>query len=251
MRDFNADGILVGKPYQAVNEQSLTQKYPIGMIFEAFGKRYRYCRAAAALTPGKRGCVNLATPPWEGANATYGLGSDDTTATGKDGDNFVDIIGGHDHVHTIDEFQDGNIVIFPVAGIEIFQHRIIGNDYGATHHMRLYIDPPLHEDCALVPCDISPSRYMNVGAPASVGTQFSVIVIPEILVTGDGYYFWGQTKGECWVTPNAPITAASTRLVGFHTNGTIIAFTGAIQFAGILIASNAAGDDANITLMLE
>ena len=42
MRDFNVNGEIVGRPYQAVNEQSLTQKYPIGMKYESWGKIWRY-----------------------------------------------------------------------------------------------------------------------------------------------------------------------------------------------------------------
>jgi len=251
MRDKSLDGICKGRPYQAVNEESEIQIYPIGTIYEAYGKRFRYARAAAALTPGKRGCPNLATPPWTGSNATYGLGSDDTVVNGTKGEHWVDVTPGHSHTHTLDEFADGNMVIYPAAGIEIFQHRIIGNDIGLTTvAFRFYIDPPLHEDMVNVPVDISPSPFMNVGAPASVSTNASVVVIPEILVTS-GYFFWGQTRGVCWVTPNAAITTASKRDVGFHTNGTLIIYTAGIQRAGVLIACNSSDDDANIMLQLE
>jgi hypothetical protein len=252
MRDFNNDGILIGKPYQAVNEESEIQKYPIGLVYEAFGKRWRYCRAAATITPGKRGCPNLATSPWTGGDVTYGIGSDINTATGVLGGNYLDIITNVAHARTLDEFQDGIITLYPAAGIAIHQYRVIGNDVGVdTTHFRLYIDPPLAAAEVLTPCDISPSPYMNVGAPASVGTAFSVVVVPEILVTS-GYFFWGQTRGPCWVTPNAGFTTASTRELEWHTNGTVKAAAGvALQRAGYLLHGNASDDDCHIMLLLE
>jgi hypothetical protein len=251
MRDFNLDGVLRGRPSQAINKESAVQVYPIGTIYEAYGNRYRYCKAAAALTPGKRGCPTLVTPPWTGSDDGYGIGSDSATASGTAGENFLDIVSAA-HLHTLDEFQDGVITLYPAAGIEIFNYRIIGSDLGSsTTAFRLYIDPPLKEAATLVPCDISPSVYSAVGAPASVGTYGTVVVVPEILVTS-AYFFWGQTRGRCWVTPNAAINAASTRTVCFHTNGTIKAFAaGALQIAGNLLALNTSDDDAVIQLMLE
>jgi hypothetical protein len=191
------------------------------------------------------------TPPWTGADDGYGIGSDTGTASGTKGERFLDIVSAA-HLHTLDEFEDGVITLYPAAGIEIFNYRIVGNDKGSSATaFRLYVDVPLHEDAVLVPCDISPSIYSAVGAPASVGTYGTVVCVPEILVTS-AYYFWGQTSGRCFVTPNAGITAASTRTVCFHTNGTIKAFAaGALQIAGNLLALNSADDDAVIQLMLE
>ena len=39
MRDINADGTVVGRPYQSVHEASTHQHYPIGTIFDSFGLR--------------------------------------------------------------------------------------------------------------------------------------------------------------------------------------------------------------------
>jgi len=67
-----------------------------------------------------------------------------------------------------------------------------------------------------------------------------------------GYYFWGQTRGPAWVTPNAGWNTAATRECEWHTNGTIKAATGvALQRAGYLLVNNTDADDAHIMLMLE
>lgn len=254
MRDFNPNGEIVGRPYQSVLEQSLTQKYPVGTKYDSFGKRWRYSRCVAELTPGHRGCPNMAASPWTGSCAAYGCGSNESTASGLIGSNFVDVVTAA-HLHTLDEFQGGILTLYPAAGIAIHQYRIIGNDEGSdTTHFRVYIDPPLAATEVLTPCDIAPAQYMNVGAPISVGTAYSVVVVPEILVTS-GYYFWGQTKGPCYVAAGfGDWTTASSRSCNWHTNGCVIVAAAAadgLQYAGYLLHGNATNGDTHIMLMLE
>jgi len=253
MRDFNPNGEIVGRPTQAVNEQSLVQKYPIGMKYESWGKIWRYCRAYEAITPGKRGCPNMAPASWTAG--VMSMGSDSTTVTGTVGDNRVLIFTGGDYdiAHAIDFFQGGILCIYPAAGVAIHQYRIIGSDlsFTADTYMYIYIDPPLAVTEVSTPCDVMSNPYNNVGAPASVGTGRSVVCVPEILVTS-GYFFWGQTKGPCWVTPNAEWTTAATREAEWHTDGTIKAAAGvALQRAGYILHGNAADADAYLMLMLE
>jgi hypothetical protein len=253
MRDFNPNGEIVGRPTQAVNEESLTQKYPIGTKYESWGKIWRYCQAAATITLGKRGCPNLADAPWTGSNATYGLGSDDTTITGTQGSYFVDVTQGHAHLHTLDEFQGGMLTLYPAAGIAIHQYRIIGNDAGSTTSLfRLYIDPPLLVDETTTPCDISPSPYKNVGNSPSVGVNLSVVCVPEILVT-TAYYFWGQTHGPCYVpAATGDWTTGASRNVVWHTNGCVkIDAADALQNAGYLLQGTGTNGDTHIMLLLE
>ncbi len=253
MREFNCDGIIVGRPYQSVHEYSATQKYPVGMVYEPFGHRWRYCRAAAEITPARRGCPNLTQNPWTAGG--YSFGADGCTVTGVAGSNSVILTqsGDYDIERTLDCFQDGILTLFPASGIPIWQYRIIGNDLSYTSNtlVKLYIDPPLVEAAVAVPCDGMPSPYMNVGDGESVGTQLSVVVVNELIVT-NGYYFWGQTRGPAWVTPNAGFNTAATRECEWHTNGTIKAAAGvALQRAGYILVNNTDSDDAHIMLQLE
>jgi hypothetical protein len=257
MRDFNADGQVYGRPYQSVLEQSATQKYPIGTIYEAFGRRYRYCRAVAAITPARRGCPALIYDTWLASVTVTApqFGSDGATATGKKDENevVVTFAGDYDVARAVDIMQDGLLTLFDAAGLKIHEHRIIGNDasYTTDTLMKIYIDPPLVEDATAVPCDGLPSPYMFVGDGESNGTACSIIVVNPIIVSS-GYYFWGQTRGPCWVTPNAGWQTAATRECEWHTNGTIKAAAGvALQRAGYLLAENTDSDDAHIMLMLE
>jgi uncharacterized membrane protein len=260
MRDFNSEGYIQGRPYQGIMEQSATQKYPIGMILDVFGRRYRYCRAAANITPARRGCPALIYDTWKASTATTSpqFGSDGTTVTGLEGDNFVIATFGADYdtLRPVDCLQDGLLTLFDAAGLIIDEHRIIGNDLSYTTTLandtcKIYIDPPLARDHTAVPADGLPSPYNYCGDGGSVGTMTSVIVVNPIIVTS-GYYFWGQTRGPCWVTPNAGWQTAATRECEWHTDGTIKAAAGvALQRAGYLLAENTDSDDCHIMLMLE
>jgi hypothetical protein len=253
MREFNVDGMINGRPAQSVLEASTSQKYPVGTIYEAYGSRWRYCHAVAAITPGKRGCPNMARSSWDGA--TFSMGSDETTVTGSAGDRKVLITTGatYDESHVLDVFVGGILAIFPTVGTYIYQHRIMGNEpsYGSDVYMNIFIDPPLAADCAAVACDVMPSPYQHVGAPASVGTGYSVVCVPAITVAQYSY-FWGQTRGPCFITPNAEWTTASTREAEFHTDGTIKAGAGvALQRAGYVLYYNGTAADSYVQLMLE
>lgn len=247
MREFNADGVLAGRPTQTVLEQSATQKYPIGTIYEAFGRRYRYCRAAAAITPARRGCPTLIYDTWKASTATTQpqFGSDGSTVTGVSGEGFVvaTFAADYDTLRPVDCLADGLLTLFDSGGIKIHEHRIIGNDLsytasGANDSVKIYIDPPLVEDATAVPADGLPSPYNYVADGESVGTLASVIVVNPIIVTS-GYYFWGQTRGPAWVTPNAGWQTAAYREAEWHTNGTIKAAAGvALQRAGYLLAED-------------
>lgn len=260
MRDFNCDGIVVGRPYQSVLEQSAVQKYPAGMIFDAFGRRWRYCRAVAAITPARRGCPALIYDTWLASTATTRpqFGSDGSTATGLIGSNevIVTFAADYDTLRPEDVMQDGLLTLFDAAGLILDEHRIIGNDVSytttlANDTVKIYIDPPLARTAVAVPCDGLPSPYMFCGDGESVGTATSVICVNPIIVTS-GSWFWGQTRGPCWVTPNAGWQTAGTRECEWHTNGTIKAAAGvALQRAGYLLAENTDSDDAHIMLMLE
>jgi len=262
MRDWNSDGVVVGRPTQSVLEASTTQKYPIGMIFDAFGKRYRYCRATAAITVPKRGCPTLIHNTWLASTATTApqFGSDGSTATGVLGENHFIITFGADYdtVRPIDVMAGGILTLFYATG-EIYEYRIIGNDVsylatGADDTIKIYVDPPVALAATAVPVDGLPSPYNFVVASGSGTTQTSVICVPEIAVAS-GSYFWGQTRGPCWVTPNAGWNTANYRMCRWHTNGTILPALDssglAYQIAGYLLAESADADDAHIQLMLE
>ena len=251
MREFDKEGTVVGVPYQGIMEESATAKYPIGTLYETFGKRFRYCKAYEAITHPHRG--SYAAQPASWTAGVMSMGSDSTTVTGIAGDTQVTIFTGADYdiAHAVDYFQGGMLTLF--TGTTVEQHRIIGNDVSHTSntYFEAYIEPGLRIARDGVACDVMSSPYAFVGASGSVGTGYSVVCVPQIAVTST-YYFWGQTKGPCFVTPSVEWTTASTREAEWHTDGTIKAGLGvALQRAGFVIYANAADADSYVMLMLE
>jgi hypothetical protein len=252
MREFDKEGTVVGVPYQSIFEESSTAKYPIGTLYEYFGARYRYCKAYEAIPYGHRGCPAMQSGSWA-ASLVMNMGSDETSVTGIVGDTKVFIATGasYDDAHAKDYFQGGFMTLFTGSVIE--QYRIIGNDasFNSDLSMYIYINPALPTARTTVACDVMSSPYAFIGSSASVGTGNSVVVVPQIPVTST-YYFWGQTKGPCFITPNAEWTTAATREAEFHTDGTIKAGAGvAIQHAGFVIFDNSASADSYVMLKLE
>jgi len=251
MREFDKEGTVVGVPYQGIMEESATPKYPIGTLYERFGQRFRYCKAYEAIPYAHRGAPAMQPSSWTAG--VMSMGSDETTVTGIAGATQVTIFtgGSYDIAHAVDYFQGGMLTLF--TGTTVEQHRIIGNDASHTSntYFECYIEPGLRIARDGVACDIMGSPYAFVGSSASVATGYSVVVVPQIAITST-YYFWGQTKGPCFVTPNAEWTTASTREAEWHTDGTIKAGAGvALQRAGYVIYYNGTAADSYVMLMLE
>lgn len=256
MRDFNCNGEIVGRPAQATNVQSLTQKYPIGMKYETWGKTYRYCRANAAIAVAHRCAFNLATSPWTGADDGFSIGSGGGgagTITGSAGDVKV-LIASATHARTLDEFQGGILNAFPTATPnQVWQFRVIGNDLNSDPTTSLlfnaYIDPPLPIDMAAVPIDMLPSPYMNCADDGT--TSLTVVCVPDLIITS-GYFFWGQTRGPCYVSGYGATTVNQRTISANIPGGGSEAYaTIGKQCIGWLIPGNAADDDSTIMLMLE
>ena len=251
MREFDKEGTVVGVPYQSIFEASTTAKYPIGTLYERFGKRYRYCKAYEAITLPHRGCPAMNPASWTAG--VMSMGSNGTTVTGIAGDTKVLITttGDYDEAHAVDYFQGGIMTIFTAT--EIQQHRIIGNDASFTSDTLFYayIEPGLLVARAGIACDVMTSPYAFVGSSASFAQTHSAVVVPEIAVAS-GSYFWGQTKGPCFVTADHEWKTANTRMAEFGTGGTIKAGTGvALQIAGFQIHVTTDDEDSYIMLMLE
>jgi len=258
MREYDTDGIIVGRPYQTVHEASTTQKYPIGTIFDAFGLRYRYCRCKTAIVTPHRGNPALIYAPWVDSVVVTNLqwGADAATCSGVEGENFFTLTfaAACDVARVKDIMQGGLMTVWDT--LNVWQYRIIGNDASyevasADDTMKVYVDPPLIQDFTDIPTDGLPSAYNFAGASGSVSTMYSVCVVSPIIVDAESF-FWGQTRGPCWVTPTAGWTTASNRMCEFHTDGTIQASAHAgLQHAGYMLAANNVSDDAHIYLELE
>ena len=265
LTDFNASGVLVGRPTQEINEQSSTQKYPVGTILERHGRRFRYCRAYEAISITHRGCPSMVQYPWIATSVTsakfvscnaFVAGDKQITITVDDILQDTSPYPGYD----TNFFAGGYIVAFYDTNA-IGVHRITGNkpatvnaDSAANCDITLYLDEPLTKDYAAgCTVDIYASRYISIGASSSNTGWTSVACIPQCAVTS-GYWFWGQTRGPCWVTPTTGITGTTVRMTYFHSDGTIKdgSTDTSLQPAGYIIyKGDNTQDDAMIQLMLE
>lgn len=263
MRDFNSNGMLVGRPKQEVFFSSTTQLYPIGMIHERHGKRWRYCQALEEIlgSGAGRGCPNMSIVPGDTGGSTYGI-EKNFYASVPLGADTVEIENNGSTCWPVDYFVGGQMNVFSTGDAPgIFTCRVSGNELFTATSGIVYLDERIPVDCSVegtgwgtggYGVNLHPSPYKNVGASGSGSVYRSYVVVPTCNDIAAGSFFWGQTRGPCWVTPNA---YGDGRIKVFHTNGTIVDRTdGSLaQIAGIAIPADYDGGygDGNIILQLE
>lgn len=264
LADFNSDGFLKGRPVQDVHEESEIQMYPIGTIHERHGRRYRYCKAYEAITITNRGCPNMVQYPWI-ATAVRSAKFVSCNSFLKGDKRIVltvdDVIEDSPYAGLTKNFFVGGYInaFFDTNCIQTL--RVSGNEVGtvngssaANTDIILYLDEPFAKDYAAgCTVDLYASPYIAVGASGSLTGWSSVVVVPHLAVTS-GYFFWGQTRGPCWVTPTSGITGTTIRMTYFHSDGTIkdAGTDTSLQMAGYIIyKGDNTQDDATIMLMLE
>ena len=270
LTDFNQDGKLIGKPKAGVcgiYDATEKQYFPIGTTLELHGRVWKYCRAAEEITLPHRGSPNLVYYPWV-ATSLYSMKGQETnerhvTDAGekKMTVEFIDAypVDASPYAATKKNFFAGGYANIFFDSSLIATMRITGSDVpvtdadtGTNSDMVIYFDDPLPtEIVAASHVDVYPSPYMCVGASGSGNGWSSFVVVPPIAVTAD-YFFWGQVKGPCWVTPTAGVTSTLLRDLCFHTDGTVQAMTDAApsrQRAGYIIyKGDNSQDDATIML---
>ncbi len=266
LADQSSNGVIGGKPKEGecgIYEATVKQYYPIGYSVEMYGRKWVYCRAAEAITLPHRGAPNLVDYPWI-ATSLYSLKGVETntrqiTAAGlkKMVSEFDDYA--HDtspYAPTLKNFFAGGWATIFFTSELIATLRITGSDpceadvtTAANEDITIYFDDPLPTALSATShIDIYASPYIAVGNSNSGTVYSSFVVVPPIAVAAD-YFFWGQVKGPCWITPNAGITTSKVRDVAFHTNGTIITPVAGYQRAGYLMyKGDGSQDDAMVML---
>lgn len=224
MRDYNMSGIVAGFPKQTIHEESEEQQYPIGMIHERHGRRWRYFRTVEAITAALTGraCPNMAIVPGDDGGTVGVYGSEGSfAADALEGATKVSVNNGGTTCFPVDFFVDGTMVVFSTGLTPaIFLCRISGNDLFDATSGFIYLDEPIPVEVAHTSYGVSiyPSPYQNVGASGSGSLTLRTFVVVPVTAVQSGFYAWGQTKGPCWVTPSP---FGSGRIKVFHSNGTI------------------------------
>lgn len=249
MKDFNLEGLVVGKPYQGIHEESATQNYPLGAKYEAHGRVYRYSRAGASLL-AHRGAFTAAIIPGDTGGSTYG-GENDLYGAHVAG--VTEIDWENSTTWAEDFFQGGWAVFFRGAYSNIQTIRVRGNDVGDGTSCHIYLEEPLaFANDGTYGVTLYSCPFYNTNQSGSATSP--VVCVPDMNVTGSGYFYWGQTKGPCWVTPTAYGAAI---LKVWHIDGCIKdaanGSTEALQIAGWMMNRDVSGSygDGLIWLMLE
>jgi hypothetical protein len=267
LTDFNRSGRIEGKPKDlpaGIYTPTAIQYFPLGTRFEDHGREWVYCRAHEAITLPHRGSPCLAQYPWV-ATSVYSVKGEETDSrsVGDAGRKSITVEFIDDYLtdsapymaKNKNSLAGGFATIFFTSEL-IATVRITGNevaiadpDTATNDQMVIYFDDPLPTAIdASAHVDIYPSPYIACGNSNSGTVYSSFVCVPPCAVTSQ-YFFWGQVKGPCWVTPNAGITTAKYRDVGFHTNGTIVVMVAGYQRAGYIIyRGDGSQDDAMIML---
>lgn len=257
-----------------VYAESETALYPIGTLawYAGMGKKFRYCKAGDDLTGLTNLVVNGNRPPTSSSYADrdgfYG-----NVATKHD--EGVTEITFTDTIDRVKDYYEGaELIIFDAdRGICFENSHIISGPPTAIVFGTTDVVVTLHKakKYAIVANDgiqIWLSPYSNIvnhdyvagieGAPAG---QYQTCMGVPLIPIKDDYYFWLQTSGPTFITPNGwstlcPGFAANSRTVWVHQDGGIITATDATgqgdQRIGVLLSLTESGSaDAWVDMDLD
>lgn len=247
-----------------LHEYGTSQLYDLGTKYEFNDKVFRYCKAD---TGG-----NLY--PHQGAGNKNAIALSYTTLSYPDADAAtVAAAAGATSIYVVaasiskDEWKGGHVVVGHNSTATVQNRGIIGNDASATiaavaNVVKIDLDFPIQT--ALVAgtsgIEVSKSIYSNIKRPDT--WHFTVIVVPCIYIaTNAAQYFWGQTWGLCWMTPQATgfgdgtAHAGHEREVYFHAEGSLWEnyrnYNGSfsLQRAGYIVDFTGAPEDTSLVFL--
>ena len=222
------------------------------------GRRYRYCKAGAAISVNRRGAINGYIIPGDTGSGYEGS----LVTAAAAGDLIVTITDTASAANRpVDYYVGGDFVAF--VGTDFFVCKMVKSTVGDGTSIDVTLDVSVPATIsASVGITAYPSIYGNVKAGTAQLQDFESFVVVPVRAVASGAYFWGQTKGPTWVTPQGgtwPGSSAALRDVYFHIDGTIdpatIRDVGTLspQRAGFLLHAGSSGSygDALIMLQLE
>lgn len=208
---------------QDIFEESDVQNYQLGQRYAVDRRVFHYSKAAHAIS--NVGAYRLAVST-DQILAVNDLLSVAPAAAEGDTEVTVAVSTFQAGVVAKDELKDGYVEIWPVAGGNQFMwRRIKSNTVVSGGDITLTLDKPLNFDVGVgSQVTIHPNIYRAVksaGDAGLVGYQVAV-GLPPIPVT-NGYFFWMQTRGPCFIAPTGtwPLGAANFVDVYMHSDGCI------------------------------
>lgn len=234
--------VIYGPDGEQLEQHSVAQHRLGTQLILPDARVFRYCKAAAALGGLMRAAINSNYAPGCTGHANEdGFEGAPSAAVAAGG---VSVTFADTTARAKDYYQDGYLVTYPSGHYQM--QRIRSSDVGAGTTVTVYLEEELTTAITTstgLTAYLSP--YSAVKAGMSTNQYYEAFVcVPPRPVTS-GYYFWGQVRGPCGITPHGgtwPGSAANYRDVFFWIDGTIDPSsvadpTSGYQRAGYLLSS--------------
>jgi hypothetical protein len=236
---------------QGIFEQSVTQKYPLGMRLARDNRLFRYSQATQALAGLARLVINSNFAPGCTAHVNEDGFEGAIGFAASVGQAYLDIADTSGRA--ANWYQGGMVIVY---GTTIFhQYYIVKSDAGDGSKVRLYLSSSVAVEAitATMGCTAYRSPYSAVKTAGSTGVGFEPFIGVNLIPVTIDYFFWLQTAGLCIVTPTGvtwPGSAANLRAVyanpadGTLQPATISDPSAGYQYIGDLVEAtvNAYGD---------
>lgn len=248
--------ILEGGAEQLLYEEDLTQNYDLGAKEELpDGRVFRYCKSTGAgvMTP-QMGC-NFTDTGYFGYTVFLVAAAQGATEI---------TIPAQTHATLLkDQLRGGYVVIFDASGVNDVTHEIVGNDAAdanALFKVRLATKLTAAIVASTSWCEVYSNPWSMIAQSAN-NVTLPRAGVPVYSVTAAATYFWLQTKGIKFVTPQSGIGADNGGTLAFWKedgsmepaesvlSGVTLGATHTLLPAATVIAGSQAGNGPIVNLL--
>jgi len=225
-----------GKPKNGVHYVGTEQLYELGTRYITWdGREFRYARSGGACYAGQ--ACDFRTEPLQAIDNIAEAAAVGATKIVVDG-------GTHDALAK-DQLRGGYVIIYGDSNSDVQFRLIEGNEECAANaDITLYLEEGLVKAATTsTNAEIFPNPWYDVRLSTDVG--YTKAGLPAAEVSGAGYYFWVQTKGPCWIAPQANVGSGKYREAFFRHDGSLEETTSSeydtTQDAGVVVMGSASG----------
>jgi hypothetical protein len=230
-------------------------KWSVGDIVDVGTKRFVYCKSAGACYTGRGASFKIAI--------SDGIDFSLLSVAQAIGDKQITFVGASHAAFTKDQLKGGLVLISDqdsggTQDAQVQQRICIGNDASALNSpCTIYLDAPLTRAVtAATEAFVMPSPYSGIALNAGGDGYQSIAGVPVAYVSATAKYFWLQTRGPCWLAPQAGVGATAWKR-GFvwRHDGTIqlVSSGGSSsntdQYGGYIVDNNTGANGATFVML--
>lgn len=219
----NAPGRLLGPAVpitgidQFYDQESLAQNYDLGSRMVVDERTFRYCKAGAAIVMPGTFRLAITNVPYSTVNDLASVAPVVTV-----GQSVVAVAVGAFQGGAViaNELVGGWIEVMPTGNVFMWR-RIIANTAVDAGNFTITVDRPFTTQIEIGDTvEVHPSIYRDVQTAGVMPGYMTPVCLPPIEVQ-NGYYFWGQSWGPCWIAPAGPMARSAVHFedVYFWSNG--------------------------------